>query len=82
MDIYNNPILNNVVDIPYDYNGFMGVPITFLDVHNPDQFDIIGLCASAGYDPEIVGLPFIGDKDARPILNGKVKYARVFIKRK
>lgn len=81
-DNYNALNVDRVVDIPYDYNGFMGVPITFLDVHNPDQFDIIGLCASAGYDPEIVGLPFIGDKDARPILNGKVKYARVFIKRK
>mgnify|MGYP001943296579 CR=1 FL=1 len=30
-------------DIPFDYNGVMGVPITFLDKHNPDQFDIVGI---------------------------------------
>lgn len=30
-------------DIPVDYEGYMGVPITFLDKYNPDQFEIIGL---------------------------------------
>ncbi len=30
------------VDIPYDYQGEMGVPITFLDKYSPDQFEIIG----------------------------------------
>lgn len=30
-------------DIPYDYDGYMGVPITFMDKYNPDQFDIIGV---------------------------------------
>jgi hypothetical protein len=30
-------------DIPFDYKGHMGVPITFLDKYNPDQFEIIGL---------------------------------------
>ena len=30
-------------DIPVDYKGFMGVPITFLDKYNPDQFEIVGL---------------------------------------
>ena len=29
-------------DIPYDYDGVMGVPITFMDKHNPEQFEIIG----------------------------------------
>ena len=29
-------------DIPYDYSGAMGVPITFLDKYNPEQFEIIG----------------------------------------
>lgn len=31
-----------VADIPYDYYGEMGVPITFLDKHNPDQFELVG----------------------------------------
>ena len=35
--------VNKVKDIPIDYVGMMGVPITFLDKHNPDQFEILGL---------------------------------------
>ena len=30
-------------DIPCDYNGEMGVPITFMDKYNPDQFEIVGM---------------------------------------
>ena len=63
-------------------NGIMGVPITFLDKYCPDQFEIIGLSASAGYNAEIVGIPFKGERDARPLINGKNIYARIFIKRK
>ena len=35
--------VNKTKDIPMDYNGYMGVPITFLDKYNPEQFEIIGL---------------------------------------
>lgn len=35
--------VNKTSDIPVDYKGLMGVPITFLDKYNPDQFEIIGL---------------------------------------
>ena len=35
--------VNKTKDIPIDYKGYMGVPITFLDKYNPDQFEIIGL---------------------------------------
>lgn len=34
--------VNRVSDIPCDYTGYMGVPINFMDVYNPDQFEIIG----------------------------------------
>lgn len=34
--------VSKVTDIPMDYDGEMGVPITFLDKYNPDQFKIIG----------------------------------------
>ena len=30
-------------DIPYDYDGMMGVPITFIDKYNPEQFELIGI---------------------------------------
>lgn len=81
-DNYDAINVNKTKDIPLDYKGVMGVPITFLDKYNPDQFEILGLSASAGYDEEIVGIPFKGVKDARPLINGKVTYARIFIKNK
>lgn len=34
-------------EIPMDYSGLMGVPITFLDKYNPDQFEILGIANSA-----------------------------------
>lgn len=48
-DNYNAINIDKVTDIPYDYDGVMGVPITFFDKYNPDQFEIIGLgIASSG----------------------------------
>jgi hypothetical protein len=74
--------VNKTNDIPIDFNGVMGVPITFLDKYNPKQFEILGMSASAGYNEEIVGIPFLGSKDARPLIDGKNTYARIFIKNK
>lgn len=41
-DNYDAIEVNRTANIPYDYTGVMGVPITFLDKYNPDQFEIIG----------------------------------------
>ena len=68
--------------IPSDYDGVMGAPITFLDKYNPDQFEIIGMESSAGYNAEIVGIPLLITGDARPAIKGKTTYARIFIKQK
>ena len=38
--------------------------------------------SSAGYNAEIVGIPLLKDGDARPAINGKTTYARIFIRRK
>jgi hypothetical protein len=82
-DNYDAVEVSKVAEIPADWDGVMGVPITFVDQYNPQQFAIIGLAASAGYEFEIVGLEKKSDiKDARPLINGKNTYARVFIKRK
>ena len=35
---------SKTADIPSDYDGMMGVPITFLDKYNPKQFEILGMC--------------------------------------
>jgi hypothetical protein len=65
--------------IPSDYEGVMGVPITFLDKYSPEQFQILGMASSA-YDPEIVGIPFLGEKDGRPLVRGRNTYARILIR--
>lgn len=43
--------VDKVVDIPMDYPGVMGVPVTFFEKYNPDQFEIIG-CADADIVPD------------------------------
>lgn len=65
--------------IPSDYEKVMGVPITFLDKYSPEQFEILGMAASS-YDEQIVGIPFLGGKDGRPLINGRNTYARIFIR--
>jgi hypothetical protein len=42
-DNYNAINIDKTKDIPNDYNGEMGVPITFMDKYNPEQFEIIGM---------------------------------------
>lgn len=82
-DNYDAINVDKTADIPMDYNGVKGVPITFLDKYNPDQFEIMGMSASAGYDAEVVGIPKLeGFKDARPLIGGRNTYARIFIKQR
>jgi hypothetical protein len=71
------------MDIPMDYDGVMGVPITFLDKYNPDQFEIVGSDyeVKEGLLPEIVNPNWKGKID-RGYINGKRMYARLLIKRK
>ena len=45
--------------IPSDYDGVMGVPITFLDFYNPDQFDILGLTIGTLFDGNPLGKDFM-----------------------
>ena len=60
--------------IPSDYDGIMGVPISFLDKYCPEQFEIIGLDRYTVPKEFLVG--------GRVAINGKPTYARVLIKRK
>ncbi|MBQ9207749.1 MAG: adenine-specific methyltransferase EcoRI family protein [Treponema sp.] len=46
-DNYEIINVNKVSEIPLDYEGLMGVPITFFDKYNPEQFEILGLANSA-----------------------------------
>ena len=64
--------VDKVADIPMDYDGIMGVPITFLDKYCPTQFEIIGIANSARY---------IGNFPCLTIINGKRIYNRILIKK-
>lgn len=66
--------------IPSDYLGVMGVPISFLDKHNPDQFEIVGISGN-GSVPEELLIPGQLKYD-RPYLSGNRKFPRLLIRHK
>ncbi len=80
-DNYDAIEVSKVADIPCDYDGAMGVPITFMDKFNPDQFEILGATESEGKGFSN-GLWIEDSKVAQPLINGERKYKRIFIKRK
>jgi len=80
-DNYDAINVDKVADIPCDYDGVMGVPITYLDKHNPDQFEILDandfiIRDQAPKKPH--GL--IKDKDG--YVMGRIVYARILIRKR
>lgn len=67
-DNYDAINVNKTQDIPMDYNGVMGVPITFLHKYNPEQFELIKFRK--------------GNDDRDLSINGKCPYFRILIKNK
>ena len=72
-DSYDAINVDKTSDIPGDYYGIMGVPITFLDKYNPEQFEIVGEFNN-GSDSEL--------DMAKPIVCGEQKYSRIAIRRR
>lgn len=91
-DNYDAIEVSKTADIPCDYYGNIGVPITFLDKYNPNQFEILGITDRGNewglktkeYTLEDVENP--GDLNRRAVLiignMHKPTYARLLIKRK
>jgi len=75
-DNYNAIEVSKTVDIPIDYDGAMGVPITFLNKYNPDQFELLGCSYSYG---EPIGYHITGES-FNVSVNGKNVYKRLFIR--
>ena len=77
-DNYDAINVNKVAEIPKDYSGAMGVPITFIGKWNPEQFEILGQTHSWDdnnlYNEKL--------KTTDPILNGEGLYARLLIQNK
>lgn len=67
--------------IPADYDGVMGVPVTFLDKYCPEQFEILGATESEGKGFS-AGLWDEQYKVAQPLVNGAKVYKRIFIKKR
>ena len=71
-ETYDAIEVSKVTNIPINYNGIMGVPISFMSKYNPEQFEIVGEF-NHGSD-NIFDL-------AKPIINGKELYPRIAIRR-
>ncbi len=69
-DNYDAINIDKTIDIPCDYYGVMGVPITFMQYYNPDQFKILG---DTRYHD---GQDYADDIN---VINGKTKYRRLLI---
>jgi len=67
--------------IPSDFSGDMGVPITFLDKYNPEQFEIIWTTDRGG-DGMLEHIKLPHTRYDAPVVNGKGLYKRIFIKHK
>lgn len=72
-DNYNAIFVPTVNDIPSDYDGVMAVPITILSKYSPEQFEIIGEANHGSDNPYDL---------FKPIINGKLMYKRILIKKK
>ena len=77
-DNYDAINVDKTSDIPMDYDGVMGVPITFLDKYCPTQFEIAGLMSGGKGENLTNG----NDGRAKFYVNGKGVYARILIRRK
>lgn len=88
-DNYDAINVDRVVDIPMDYYGIIGVPITFMDKYNPDQFEIIWQASGntrASAPKEILAelkyTPHEADRGGCTIVHGERTYGRILIRRK
>ncbi len=86
---YNAINVGRTQNIPFDYDGVMGVPITFLDKYSPDQFEIVMLAngnartnVSSDTLSEVRYRPHPEDKGGVGIINGQRVYVRILIRRK
>lgn len=84
-DNYDAINVNKVKDIPIDYDGIMGVPITFLQYYNPSQFEIIGMAAGNSAVNHFGDLAKYtkhkNDRGGCGVLNEGRVYARLLIKK-
>ena len=78
--------VDKIVDIPKDYDGIMGVPISIVGKYNPKQFEILGLAAgntkNNKLNYKVPYTPHPLDRGGCGVVNGVRKYTRVFIQKR
>ena len=80
-DNYDAIEVSKTADIPLDYDGVMGVPITFMDKYNPEQFEIVGATESEGKGFSN-GLWDANSGVSQATIKGIRVYKRIFIRRR
>jgi hypothetical protein len=80
-DNYKAIEVSKSADIPMDYPGVMGVPITFLNKYNPDQFEILWTTDRGG-DGMLEAIKKPHKRFDAPVIKGTGIYKRIFIKNK
>lgn len=86
-DNYDAIEVGALKDIPFDYSGVMGVPISFLHKYNPEQFEIVGIASGS---EEVAGDYYLGviptikydGGKARAYVGGKALYSRILIRKR
>lgn len=78
-DNYEAINVNKTVEIPSDYDGVMGVPISFLDKYNPNQFEIVGW--SRHNDLNMDGGYWKKGTCNDALIGGKLVYRRILIRK-
>lgn len=87
-DNFNAIEVGRTVDIPADYDGMMGVPITFLEKYNPDQFEIVGSFNAGSHGEELGAVKTETETKGKvimwngPVVNRKPLYKRIVIRNK
>ena len=79
-DNYDAIEVSKVADIPLDYAGVMGVPITFMDKYNPEQFEIVGGTAN-GQVPNAMKIGHYRTYN-NPVIGGRKVYQRILVRSK
>ena len=80
-DNYDAIEVKKTAEIPMNYNGVMGVPITFLDKYNPEQFELIWTTDRGG-DGMLEEFKIPHDRYDAPVVAGKGLYKRILIRKK
>lgn len=88
LDNFDAILVSKCAEIPYDYDGLMAVPVSFIQKLNPDQYELVWVCGSwtkantpqqikneIGYDGSIFG-------NGAPVINGTRIFSRLLIRRR